>query len=200
MIVLISPEHDIPNELALLHKLFEAGLKHFHFRKPSYDITRQKAYLAQIAPEFLPRVMIHDHHELTKIFNVRGIHLEERKWREKGDNLSTYVANFKKDGFKVSSSYHEVEDLAAQEVNFDYYLLSPIFSAISKPGYEGRGFKVSHIPKKIVGMGGINATTTPKAMALGFEGVGALGGIWADENPIEAFKSIKNAIQRHDTL
>jgi pyridoxal biosynthesis lyase PdxS len=37
-------------------------------------------------------------------------------------------------------------------------------------------------------------------MALGFEGVGALGGIWADENPIEAFKSIKNAIQRHDTL
>lgn len=197
MLILISPEKDIPNEIALLHQLFEAGLDYYHFRKPDYTLAEYQSYLAQIAPDFLGRIMIHNYHELTSSFRVKGIHLEERKWREKEAGLAKYIAGFKENGFQASSSYHEVEDLAAQPVVFDYYMLSPVFGAISKPGYEGRGFNVSHIPKTIVGMGGINAETTPEARALGFKGVGTLGGIWNAKDPVEAFKNIAHALQNH---
>ena len=200
MVILIASERDLPNELDTLHQLFEAGLEFYHFRKPSYDVDKCGAYLSQIDPRFLNRIMIHDHHELTQTYPVKGIHLEERKWREKGSKLTSYVANFKSQGFQVSSSYHEVEDLMTQEVSFDYYMLSPVFGAISKPGYKGRGFEVSHINKTIVGMGGINAKTTPEALFLGFHGVGTLGGIWNAVNPVEAFNEIQTAFQNKTNL
>ena len=199
MIILIAPENDLPNELEILHKLFEAGLHYYHFRKPNYSIDQDEAYLEKIDANFLNRIMLHNHHELTAKFPVKGIHLEEAKWREKGDVLDIYVKQFKGKDFKVSSSYHEMEDLAKQAVIFDYYMLSPVFAAISKPGYKGRGFEVSHIPKKIVGMGGINAETTSEALALGFKGVGTLGGIWNSQNPIEAFTAIQNAFLNYNS-
>ena len=194
MVILIAPETDLPNELETLHQLFQAGLRYYHFRKPQYTFDEYKAYLTQIDPKFLQYIMVHSFHDLTETFMVKGIHLEERKWREQETGLNAYVSSFKRRGFQVSSSYHEVEDLEAQDVLFDYYMLSPIFGAISKPGYQGRGFKVSHIDKTIVGMGGINAETTPKALALGFKGVGTLGGIWNAPDPVGAFKKIKNAV------
>ena len=193
MVILIAPENDLPNEIEILHKLFEAGLAYYHFRKPTYNQTEYKTYLNQIDAKYLDRIMIHNFHEVTDTFSLKGIHLEEAKWREKESTLETYVKQFKNKGFKVSSSYHEVEDLEAQKIDFDYFMLSPVFAAISKPGYKGREFTVSHIPKKIAGMGGINAKTTPEALALGFKGVGTLGGIWNAKNPVEAYKEIQNA-------
>jgi len=200
MVVLIAPENDLPNELKLLHQLFDAGLQHYHLRKPGFDEKQYQAYLKQIAPQYLKRVMIHNHHGLATTFSVKGIHMEERNWRDKNTGLAAYVKAFKKHGSVVSSSYHEPEDLEQQTVVFDYYMLSPVFSAISKPGYEGRGFDVSQSQKEIVGMGGINAQTTPKALALGFAGVGTLGGIWNTENPVAAFIAIKDAFEKHNSL
>ncbi len=200
MVILISPENDLQKELQILHQLFDAGLAYYHLRKPNYTIDQYQAYLEQIDAQFHKNIMIHNYHKVTKDYAVKGIHLEERKWREKEAHLASYVKSFKENDFYVSSSYHEMEDLAKQAVIFDYYMLSPVFAAISKPGYKGRGFEVSHIPKKIVGMGGINAETTPEALALGFKGVGTLGGIWNSQNPIEAFKKIKRAFTNTSSL
>ena len=195
MIVLISPENELPQELELLHQLFDAGLEHYHLRKPQFEEKAYQGYLKQIAPQYLDRVMLHNHHLLASAFSVKGIHLEEARWREKEKEkeLTNFVTTFQEKGNLVSSSYHEPEDLERQKVAFDYYMLSPVFGAISKSGYEGRGFNVTKSRKKIVGMGGINAQTTPKALKLGFAGVGTLGGIWNAENPVTAFKEIKRA-------
>ena len=133
------------------------------FRKPNKSIAEHRAYLNAIDSQFYNRIVIHNFHELAQEFSLKGIHLEERKWREKESNLGDYVLDFQNRGFSVSSSYHEPKDLEYQKVKFDYYMLSPVFGAISKPGYKGRGFNVQHIPKKIVGMGGINAKTTPES-------------------------------------
>ena len=124
------------------------------------------------------------------------MHLEEAKWRAQGEELDKYVSVFTKTNKAVSSSYHEPEDLAAQTVVFEYTILSPVFAAISKSEMQGRGFDVRHIDKLIVGMGGINAQTTPEAVNLGFKGVGALGGVWNAENPVSAFKEMKNAFAK----
>ena len=38
MVILISPENDLPKELQTLHQLFDAGLAYYHLRKPNYTI------------------------------------------------------------------------------------------------------------------------------------------------------------------
>jgi len=68
--------------------------------------------------------------------------------------------------------------------------------AISKSEMQGRGFDVRSIDKFIVGMGGINAQTTPDAVQLGFKGVGALGGVWNAPEPVVAFKEMKEAFDK----
>jgi len=197
MILLISPEQTNDTEIQTLHKLFEAGLEHFHFRKPDATLNEHRAYLDQVDSKYYQYIMTHNFpKELTQEYAIKGIHLEERKWREQGTQLGAYVTSFKSKGFTVSSSYHEPEDLVAQTVDFAYHLLSPVFAAISKSDMKGRGFDVRNIPKFIAGMGGINAMTTPEAVRLGFRGVGALGGVWNAIDPVQAFMEMQTAFEK----
>lgn len=200
MILLISPEETDTNEITILHNLFEAGLTHFHFRKPNLSLEGHIAYLNEVDTQYHKYIMTHNFHkELCALFDLKGIHLEEAKWRAQGSYLESYVYTYTKQGKIVSSSYHEPEDLEAQTVVFEYTILSPVFSAISKNDMQGRGFDVRHIPKFVAGMGGINAATTPDAVKLGFKGVGALGGVWNAEDPKTAFIEMKNAFAKANT-
>jgi len=200
MIILISPEKTSKQEIATLHRLFEAGLTYFHFRKPKASLQEHIAYIQQVEEQYHKYIVTHNFHkELCTEFNIMGVHLEEAMWRAQGEALEKYVHSFTASGNMVSSSYHEPEDLASQTVPFKYTLLSPVFSAISKSDMKGRGFDVRHINKIIVGMGGINATTTPDALKLGFKGVGALGGVWNADDPIAAFIEMKTAFAKANT-
>jgi len=191
MIVLIAPENDIPNEIEILHQLFEAGLGHYHFRKPYKNYEEHCKYLHQIDIKYHSRIVVHYFHELINEFNLKGIHFQEQKRRDVLENGNGYFNTLNMTGKTMSSSFHEYEELENCELEFDYYLLSPVFSSISKQGYKGRGFDVTHSSKKIIGMGGINASTIKKTLALGFKGVGVLGGVWNSENCLDSFLEIK---------
>lgn len=192
MIVVIAPERDHKHEVEILHQLFEAGLTHYHFRKPYKGYQEHIEYLNQIEAKYHDRIVVHYFHELLNDFNLKGIHLQEQPRIDLGEHLTTYVNAFKVKGSTVSSSFHESTVLEACEISFDYHLLSPVFSSISKEGYEGRGFDVNHIKKTIIGMGGITPETITETLQLGFKGVGILGGVWNTESPVESFKNIKS--------
>ncbi|REH54814.1 thiamine-phosphate pyrophosphorylase [Tenacibaculum gallaicum] len=191
MIVLIAPEKDVPNEIDMLNQLFEEGLECYHFRKPDKNYKDHVAYLNQVDEKYHDRIITHYFHELINEFNLKGIHFQEQKRRDALENGSEYFIGLNMLGKTMSSSFHEPEELANCDIEFDYHLLSPVFSSISKKGYEGRGFDVNHIDKTIIGMGGINTDTIQKTVALGFQGIGVLGGVWNAENPVESFKNIK---------
>lgn len=191
MIVLIAPEKDVENEIVILQQLFEAGLEYYHLRKPFKDYEAHVSYLNQIEKKYHTKIVVHYFHELTNEFNLKGIHFQEQKRRDALENGSRYFIGLNMLGKTMSSSFHEPEELAACDIEFDYHLLSPVFSSISKEGYEGRGFDVTNIDKPIVGMGGINTETIAETIQLGFEGIGVLGGVWNTENPVESFKRIK---------
>lgn len=193
MIFLIAPESDIKNEIQILHQLFDAGLEYYHFRKPSKSIEEHRAYLDLIDPQYHERIIIHYFHELAKEYRLKGVHLQEQVRIDLKDDLSNYVNNYQQNGFSVSSSFHELEVLEKCEIQFNYHLLSPVFSSISKQGYQGRGFDVNHINKLIVGMGGINTDTIAKTRSLGYKGIGVLGGVWNTEDCLTSFVNIKNA-------
>ena len=218
MLIVLTSEKALTNEAKLLNQLFDNGLEVLHLRKPSFDIDDYRELLNKIDDQHLSKIMIHQFHELCLEYNLKGIHLQEQPRIDLGRGLEKYVNRWKtKDeglkklfqpstsnlqpkesnnqqlatgNYTVSSSFHEPEELEACEFEFDYHLLSPVFSSISKQGYEGRGFDVNYIDKTIIGMGGVNAETIPKILELGYKGIGVLGGIWNTDNPVESFKEI----------
>ena len=191
MIVVIAPEKDIENEIEILIQLFEAGLEFFHFRKPDKNYEEHAAYLHQIDKKYHNRIVPHYFHELINEFDLKGIHFQEQKRMDALENGSEYFLNLNMQGKTMSSSFHEPAQLMACDIEFDYHLLSPVFSSISKKGYEGRGFDVNDIDKTIIGMGGVNENTIEAIVKLGFKGIGVLGGVWNAENPVESFIKIK---------
>ncbi|MFG6685297.1 thiamine phosphate synthase [Mariniflexile sp. HNIBRBA6329] len=193
MIVLIAPEEDIPNEIDILNKLFKNGLLYYHLRKPNKDFKEHSEYLNKIEPEYHNRIVVHYFHELVNSFDLKGIHFQEQKRIDHIDNPGQYFKNLNMFGKTISSSFHEPETLSACYFEFDYHLLSPVFSSLSKEGYEGRGFDVNHINKTIVGMGGVTNENLDCFKKLGYKGVGILGSIWNTENPVESFNKIKNS-------
>ena len=195
MIILIAPEKDVDNEIEILHELFDAGLTNYHLRKPYKGYDRHLEYLNAIDTKYHDRIMVHYFHELLNEFNLKGVHLQEKFRVDLKSNLVTYIKQFKTKGKLVSSSFHEPEVLENYEVVFDYHLLSPVFSSISKLGCRGRSFDVNHIDKKIIGMGGINELTIEDILKLGFKGIGILGGVWNSNTPIESFKKIQDVFE-----
>lgn len=193
MIVLIAPEEDVPNEIEILHELFKAGVQYYHLRKPFKDLEQHKDYLNKIKPKYHNRIVLHNHHELINSYNLKGIHFQEQKRRDTIDNPTRYFKNLNMFGKTISSSFHDPEELNRCYFEFDYHLLSPVFNSISKQGYKGRSFNINHIDKTIVGMGGVTAKNLSKFNTLGYKGVGVLGGVWNNTNPLAAFQQINEA-------
>ncbi len=192
MLIVLTSEQEIHNEVTLLNRLFEAGLQVLHLRKPAFDIERYRRLLNQIDAKHYQKIMTHEYHELCMEFVLKGIHIQEQPRIDLGERLKNYVDFHRSKNIKVSSSFHTPEVLKDCNIDFDYHLISPVFSSISKKGYKGRGFDVNTIDKTIVGMGGINAKTIPEVFKLGYAGIGVLGGVWNTENPIESFKNMKS--------
>ena len=207
MIVLIAPENDIPNEIEILHQLFQEGLQYYHFRKPNKNYQEHCDYLNQIDKKYHDRIVVHFFHELINEYNLKGIHFQEAKRRDvlsteyKVQSTETFMQDYAKSlntNYSVlktknfSSSFHEPSELEKCEFEFDYHLLSPVFSSISKEGYQGRGFDVNSIAKTIIGMGGVTAHNLEEFDTLGYHGVGVLGGVWNSKSPISDFKKINS--------
>ena len=105
--------------------------------------------------------------------------------------LSNQKSSVAKIAGSISSSFHDPTTLENCSTNFDYHFLSPVFSSISKKGYKGKGFDVNGINKTIVGMGGVNEDTIEATLKLGYKGIGVLGSVWNEKNPLNAFLNIK---------
>ena len=192
MVVVISPEKDVKNEINILNQLFKAGLEYYHLRKPEKNYDEYCDYLNRLDSKYHNKIIVHYFHELINAFNLKGIHFQEQKRRNHIDSPGQYFKGLSMFGKTISSSFHEPEDLNACYFEFDYHLLSPVFSSISKKGYEGRGFNVNHIDKNIIGMGGVTINNLSEFDKLGFIGVGVLGGIWNSNTPVEDFKKMKS--------
>ncbi|WP_271765669.1 thiamine phosphate synthase [Aquimarina algiphila] len=193
MIIVLTSERELENEAESINLLFQNGLEVLHYRKPTFDIEGYRALLRKIDSKYYNRIMIHQFHELCEEFKLRGIHIQEQPRLDLDEKLEEYVNGYTANNFKVSSSFHAKDDIKNCSIDFEYVLLSPVFSSISKEGYKGKGFDVTDLDEFVVGMGGINDETLQATFDLGFKGVGVLGGIWNTEIPLHSFLRIKEA-------
>jgi len=195
-LIVVTPEKDIAEEPALIKALFEAGLTILHVRKPDFSSQELISLFKAIPQEFHPKIVIHNNYELLNNFNLKGAHLPEKN--RKGGDIS-WIKNI------VSTSFHRLEDIRAEKINFEYVFFSPVFQSISKKGYgpsveikvlnEFLHTKGTQIPFPIVALGGITDKTILQAKDMGFNGAACIGYIWEGSNPVERFIKLQKIIQ-----
>ena len=195
MLIVLTSEREMEQEAYWINRLFTQGLSILHLRKPSFDEARYRHLLEQIDPLFYKRIMLHHYHDLCKEFELRGVHLQEQARRDLASDLSSYLSSFSQSNYSVSSSFHSTEEIKTYGDLFEYVLLSPVFSSISKAGYRGKGFDVTQLTHTVIGMGGINTQTIADAHALGYAGVGVLGGIWNSNDYVESYLAIQEKVK-----
>lgn len=191
MIVITYPT-EVANEIAIIHSLFENGLKLLHIRKPEYSETKMAAFLTALGNDYSSRLVLHSHHHLADASGIKRFHFT----KEAGNNPFR-ISNPKR---VISASTHSVQEFNALEDHYDYAFLSPVFPSISKTGYQSSENLVKSIENrtnlktKLIALGGISPENIPFTLSKGFNGVALLGAIWNTEDPLKNFKKCQQTV------
>ncbi len=178
-----------PNEPEAFRALTDAGAGIIHVRKPQATESDLTALLRKVSGEgYCGALTLHHHLALAVQYGLGGVHLRGADWA-----TVPY-------GLRKSASCHAWEEVAALTGKVDYVFLSPVFDSISKPGYSA-GFNLSDLSGKlhlktrppVVALGGIAPERLSAVCVMGFEGVAALGNVWAcEDGRIDIDQTIKN--------
>ncbi|GGF01178.1 thiamine phosphate synthase [Hymenobacter cavernae] len=198
-LLIISPPEESPEEVAVLIRLFEAGLALFHLRKPAWHEARVEEYLQAIPAVFHPRMVLHSHYALARRYALHGLHLPA--WAR-----ASWQPSARQPGQTLSTSCHTLQEVQQHRHGYDYVLLSPIFDSISKAGYssafdlgllreelQNLQYRQQYTPQ-VLALGGITADTIATTRDLGFAGAAVLGAVWQAPDPVAAFRAIKSEI------
>jgi thiamine-phosphate pyrophosphorylase len=195
----ITSSKNSPTEPEIVTKMFEAGLRTLHLRKPKYSTRRLAEYIDKIPVHFHNRIIIHSHHNLFFKYNLKGvhftaIHLEkkfQRWWFFRRLRLRGKKAILTRTYRKLSEVY------TIEEIPFDYYFLGTIFNSLNNElysGYYDQGLNAAlkTAGKTFIARGGINEATIEKAYRMGFKGVALNSILWNAEKPFEKYVEILN--------
>ncbi len=201
LIVLSEPTF-FKDEARLVNQLFEAGLSHFHLRKPESDRRTYTSLIREIDERYHDRIALHGFHDLILDFPaISRLHYPE--WLRKGtfkDGMHN-AGSALKDCIR-STSVHQLKDLKELE-GFDYTFYGPVFNSISKPGYAGLASPDLLLPERknklrIIALGGIDPGKILEVKRMGFDGLAALGAIWNQkEDAIDNFKQLVDISKMH---
>lgn len=180
---MISNPVSIPNEIAKIESLFELGLNIFHLRKPSWSFWETQSFINKISDTYHNKIVIHQHYELLKQYNLYGIH-----GKVFGSDLEEIHSQ------SVSTSTHSLSEFNTLDVRFNYAFLSPIFPSISKQGYSSAENwkealeKRTNLNTKLIALGGVHPNNIANLNNMGFDGYALLGAIWSLPSGIKNFE------------
>lgn len=198
-VVVISNPEEVVDEVKIVTGLFKAGLERFHLRKPRFSTNKLRKLLDKIPEEYLDRIVIHSHHELSVPYKLAGIHVTEH--HRKKNFWQTWLLmkylKFRRPQLEVTAGFHTLGALRTERFDYAYVFLSPVFDSISKIGYRST-FHEDSLQKvirksdyKVFALGGVDEDRIEKAATMGFYGVALLGSIWKSDDPVEKFKRVQ---------
>ena len=169
-IILLTKPEFFSGEAEIINALFRTGLPILHMRKPHAAAGQVDALIAQIAPPFRDRIVMHNHdlHSCHTLEEVRK--KKERIFRNNSQYsylfLSPIFDSISKQGYRAAFTEEELR----------------------------RAHSHGIIDHTVIALGGITPTNARKAIALGFGGVAVLGDIWQSADPVSRFKEYKQII------
>ncbi|KAL4859419.1 Thiamine-phosphate synthase [Chlorella vulgaris] len=187
LVLITPPEPATPRELDVAQQLLGSGkLQTLHLRKPGSSREQVAQYLAALSRDARSKVVLHSHHDLSKSTSIGGVHFREA---DRPPGVIKAPA-----GLSVSTSFHVLPDLSVCRGDLDYCFLSPIYSSISKPGYEA-AFQHSELEAALAGarhpvlaLGGVTADKFGELAGLGFAGAALLGAVWGAGDTLAAWQ------------
>ena len=200
-LIVISPEADYPNELDWVIKLFEAGMKRYHLRKPGMSDQEVFDYLQAIPRVWRPFIAPHQCHALVDPMALGGWHFkDDTKQLSRADQWRSS----REPSQMMSRSIHCLDDLNEDLSGWDYVFLSPVFQSISKqdygPQWENSQLSAAlHYCKdayrtKVYALGGVDEMKMADVGEMGFDGAALLGAIWNTRYPLESFSKVQEAL------
>lgn len=199
-LIVISSPTAIKNEANLINQLFDEGLSLFHLRKPKATGLELTSLLNGIHSKYHSKISLHQHHQLSKVFDIQRIHFSEITRKEMTDVTLEGWGNTK---MILSSSVHSMSDFKALNAPFSYSFIGPVFDSISKPDYkastENFDFSAYKGIVKPIALGGISEKNMREIANKGFKGVAVLGTLWnKPEFAIQNFKQLKETVLQID--
>lgn len=191
-LVLITPEENHPSEIDSITEICLQYATNIHIRKPGFSAEAYRTYLSLYDQQTLRHFVLHEHHELSADFPVKGIHLKEK------ERIHSIKEPFHSD--IISTSFHQIADVATMKNPYKYIFFSPLFESISKQNYgsnnseEGLKTILEELKKRttipVIGLGGIDEEKIVRVKESGFDGGALLGAVWLSDDPVKAFAKI----------
>ncbi len=194
MIIVLSSPDKLKNEVSIINQLFDAGMHHFHLRKPTATAQEVRIILEGIRPEYRERVVLNQFYYLSEEFGIKRFHFSTEK------RVNLEYKEWIKEGNTLSTSTHSFEEYKALDSYFEYAFISPVFDSISKPDYKKVELKIDLSQKnkvKLIALGGIDAKNCSDLNQKGFDGIAILGSIWKSEYPVQTFENINQLWNIH---
>lgn len=195
-LIVISNPFAVADEGKLINKLFLAGLKYFHIRKPDSHLQTLKDLLNEIESCFYERIALHQFHEIAGEYGIKRLHYPEAARKACCVNkLQDQLA----DGFTMSTSIHDTT-LLAEVQHFNYVFYGPVFNSLSKAGYQSKvsaDFILDKGPckTKVIALGGVQESNLTSIKRMGFDGVAVLGTIWNEPHKaVEQFNYLQEQL------
>lgn len=185
MIIVISPEDNVKDEIAWVNQLFDEGLALYHIRKPLFLGLDLIHYITAIDEQYWSRVVVHQYFDVAADLGINRFHLKEK------DRLKHTFKGA--DNVTLSMSTHQIKEFNQLDAQFEYAFLSPFFESISKKGYGHGSTLLQDINlrenehTKLIALGGINEENINQVYP-NVDGVALLGTIWQSDNPLKTYK------------
>lgn len=195
-LIVISSPVTVDKEAQIINRLFEAGLKRLHLRKPDWDSKQLVDLLLQIDPAFFPDIALHQHHHIAGDFDMKRLHYTERHMLNADPEKLTDQNN---EGYILSTSVHDFAVLPSLK-SFAYVFFGPVFNSISKPGYQSKlseGFRIDKntTQPQVIALGGVEVSNLNKVKEMNFDGAAVLGTIWNNpDDAVSTFKKLKHCL------
>lgn len=194
MIIVITQEDLISNEVETINEMFREGLDLLHIRKPFINDEEMKVLINGIDQAFHSKLVLHSHYEVGRLYAISRFHVRE------ADRINELYRSRIEEGNIISTSVHQIKDYNMLGSEWQYSFISPVFPSISKKGY-GQDTKMmeelryrNNIHVKLIALGGIDEHTIKKVFQAGVDGAALLGAVWNSSTPVDVFKKCRDIL------
>lgn len=193
MILVITPETQVPNESEIINQMFHDGLDLLHIRKPWISREEMNDFISRINEQFHRQLVLHNHYDLGEDYGISRFHFREQVRKER-----KYKPFMKENA--VSTSVHDIITYNTLEKEWEYAFISPFFPSISKKGYGTDSTVIESLKErnnpdvKLIGLGGIDSSRIHEVFGLGVDGVALLGAIWESDEPLNVFRKCRKNV------